>query len=657
MKNKKTFVKINRVTTMFVCCILFCFACFIGTFFFMPERSVMAINWSTQPSDFSFSTTGDGSVANPYKISTAEQLATVSKNIATYKTKSFKLIRNLDISKYNWVPIGTATNQYSGTFDGDNFSISGIRIDAGEGYIHAGLFGRLSGATIKNLTMVDEINTYVVAKGNTTISYAGAVAGYAVNSRFDNVLNFNVDVYSLSKTSTSYAGGIVGLANSSTFNRVVNMGNVNSVTGSASNDAFAGGIVAYCYNGQLIYTRNDGKINSIYSKSLDNINILSVYGSSPNEPIPSDTFTTKTYAGGICGYDELSALSFSYNTNNIKSGVDTGYLSVAGDRNYSSSLPTASYAGGIVGYTNNEITNVYNLGNVTSNAITTSNNYDTSYYGYAYINELDVAGQWWGPYYWKDYFSFYINTDLTNKYVEDVTTYKVEKNLAYAGGIAGYSQYSITSAYNDGAVSGGKETKTQKYVISLKMTEEREFVKTPFYRIFYSTVSWTNRLYFSAIKGNRSANDLTNTYGNYDYFDYTRSVVLNCYEGGDSLSAGTKQISLQEGNLIGYSSLPDWRYSSQERFNNSLKRNSTGKNITLNNTFLFSFYKKEFAFPEYNNPSTETIQVSLTSTSTNQQKNYTTITSTSISVLNLGSDWSKVSGINGNRPYITNFYW
>ena len=318
--------KLNKLTITIMSCILFLCACFVGTFFFVGEKSVFAVNWSIAPSDTTFLTTGEGTVQKPYKIATAAQLATVSKNIATLKTKSFELVSNLDVSNYEWVPIGTLSNAYSGTFNGKGYAISGLRIDESSNYSYAGLFGYLSSATIKNLTLVAEKNNYVVSKTNTLSSAAGALAGYSEYSTLDNILNFNVDVYSLSKAASSYAGGIVGQAYFTTFNRVVNLGDVNSLTGNALSNSYAGGIARYTYMGRLDYTRNDGFIDGHYSKLFVGLQQLRAYDATPQEPDPK-VFTTKIYAGGNVGYSE-SNISLSYNTNSVNAGIVAQSLQV-----------------------------------------------------------------------------------------------------------------------------------------------------------------------------------------------------------------------------------------------------------------------------------------------------------------------------------------
>lgn len=72
---------------------------------------------------------GDGSKENPYQIATAAQLNAVRNHMDSH----FVLINDIDLSKYNWEPIGgikdvEAKDGYRGTFDGQNHAISGLTI-------------------------------------------------------------------------------------------------------------------------------------------------------------------------------------------------------------------------------------------------------------------------------------------------------------------------------------------------------------------------------------------------------------------------------------------------------------------------------------------------------------------------------------------------
>ncbi len=141
-----------------------------------------------------------GSESNPYIIGTRDQLVTLSNivrgatnatnswytsdvykyvkgTIASYGGAYFKLARSI-ASIGNITPIGTSSNVFSATFDGNKNNLSDLNISVAGNNV--GLFGYISGATIKYLTVNGSV------KGS---QYVGGVVGYALNSTIENVTN------------------------------------------------------------------------------------------------------------------------------------------------------------------------------------------------------------------------------------------------------------------------------------------------------------------------------------------------------------------------------------------------------------------------------------------------------------------------------------
>ena len=183
------------------------------------------------------------------------------------------------VSRMN--PIGSETQPYTGTFDGGGYTIRGLCVSKrsyynGESYSesnHAGLFGKLSGATVKNLT----VTGYVDGR-----FYVGGIAGYAddttklLNCRNECIVVSGQSTYPYVSDPESvirYVGGIVGYnagsvtacCNAGTVTGIDSVGgitgggpgtvsdcyNVGAVTASGQNAggiAGNGGTVSYCYN-------------------------------------------------------------------------------------------------------------------------------------------------------------------------------------------------------------------------------------------------------------------------------------------------------------------------------------------------------------------------------------------------------------------------
>lgn len=90
-------------------------------------------------------------------------------NIRDDLSGQYILMNDITLSGYdNWTPIGTSSNYFSGVFSGGGFTISGLNINSEDDY--QGLFGYVSGATIKNV-IVKEPSIQVG-------QYSGAVVGY-----------------------------------------------------------------------------------------------------------------------------------------------------------------------------------------------------------------------------------------------------------------------------------------------------------------------------------------------------------------------------------------------------------------------------------------------------------------------------------------------
>ncbi len=91
---------------------------------------------------------GDGSSENPYLIGTLDELIAFRNKVNGGETSACaKLTANIEVGA--WTPIGTSSNKYSGTFDGDGYELTGITGSGNEW----GFFAHTNGAIIKNLTI------------------------------------------------------------------------------------------------------------------------------------------------------------------------------------------------------------------------------------------------------------------------------------------------------------------------------------------------------------------------------------------------------------------------------------------------------------------------------------------------------------------------
>ena len=217
--------------------------------------------------------TGNGTETDPYQISTADGLKWFRDKVNNAKTPDETkicavLTEDIDLNNEPWTPIGIGEDTrkddlpYSGTFDGNGHTISGLNVNYGDK--NGGLFCYVKSATIKNLTVAGSV-TYSSGGG---IAYGGIV-GYADSSTIENCTN------RCTVTGRWYAGGIVGWAANTTITGCANFGNI-----SISGINCVGGICGYLSS----YASDETSTN--FSTIRDCYNVGSISG---------------IYAGGIAG--------------------------------------------------------------------------------------------------------------------------------------------------------------------------------------------------------------------------------------------------------------------------------------------------------------------------------------------------------------------
>lgn len=135
-----------------------------------------------------FSGAGNGTSASPYEVATAAQLNEVRGDLDAH----YILTADIDLSSYtNWEPIGTfvpvsdedpetprTADAFSGSFDGKNHTVSGLKIARNDGVVVA-LFGCTANATVKDLILTEANVT-----GNMMVA---AGIGYAFKTTVDNL--------------------------------------------------------------------------------------------------------------------------------------------------------------------------------------------------------------------------------------------------------------------------------------------------------------------------------------------------------------------------------------------------------------------------------------------------------------------------------------
>ncbi|WP_455488856.1 hypothetical protein [Gemmiger sp.] len=113
-----------------------------------------------------------------------------------------RLMKDIAMDGTEWTPIGTNAKPFTGTFDGNGNTITGLTCTDTSAY-YVGLVGYASGATIQNVTVKES-----AFNGN---SYIGAVCGRIVNGTITNCHAVKTTIGELGRNNyPQYCGGIVG---------------------------------------------------------------------------------------------------------------------------------------------------------------------------------------------------------------------------------------------------------------------------------------------------------------------------------------------------------------------------------------------------------------------------------------------------------------
>ena len=197
---------------------------------------------------------GDGSVENPYVITTPAQLNLVRKGLSKHYVLGADIVfTEQDFAEggafYNsgnfWSPIGTSSTPFSGSFSGNGFAIFGLKIYT------VGKVGALSVSGGDDGWSGD----YIIGGGTvTTISPTMGLFGYNTGVIKDLSVEIKLLYGRASNSRNMYVGGVVGY-NTGTVSGCYVFGNVHS--GAAT--------TTLTYSGLIVGYNNGGNINNCYS--------------------------------------------------------------------------------------------------------------------------------------------------------------------------------------------------------------------------------------------------------------------------------------------------------------------------------------------------------------------------------------------------------
>ena len=155
------------------------------------------------------------SAANITVIRNASQL----QNINNKLDGNYILSSDIDLSSIaNWTPIGNSSNPFTGIFNGNGYTISGLSVFSDQPE-EIGLFGYVSGGTIKNLHVSGSIKSELGDfSGEFVFAYAGGIAGNILNSTIEQCSFSGTVSCSVGNCCYSRAGGITTAVSSTLRN-------------------------------------------------------------------------------------------------------------------------------------------------------------------------------------------------------------------------------------------------------------------------------------------------------------------------------------------------------------------------------------------------------------------------------------------------------
>ena len=289
-------------------------------------------------------TRGNGSVDNPYEISTAAELAWFRdyvNNESQYASAT--LTEDIDLSEFchaadaatnteelSWDPIGNG-KMYCGTFDGNGKTIRNLYINST--FMVEGFFGYANSGSIKNITFDNAKvkNTHYNGTGiltgafeKCTIENIKTLANCSVEGTYNTGGIAGIGTGNISNcenramvNGTNNVGGIVGNSSDNTISSCANYG---AVTGTESN---VGGMVGFFISGTIQNCANYGDISGAdcvgnqigYAATVNLNNVLGIGNvtatTSQSGLLAGVIWDSSSTAAGILAYNSSAKLTIN----------------------------------------------------------------------------------------------------------------------------------------------------------------------------------------------------------------------------------------------------------------------------------------------------------------------------------------------------------
>ncbi len=244
------------------------------------------------------------------------------KAIANDLAGNYVLANDITLSG-EWIPIGTSTNPFTGSFDGGGHFIKGLTIQSGADDV--GFFGFIKNATVSNVRF-----TGARIAGN---KQAGILAGQAISSEISKVFTSGI------LTGYDHIGGIVGDARGDSGNgELTTISDCFSTAGAFSTTHQGGGIAGWTNAGVFTHVLFLGSATARYNGAGGIVSIIdggtaSVKGS-VGAPVMLSGAKDRTHSiagwangGSFIGENNLSSAATTVYTDGAVTDINT----LAGD--------------------------------------------------------------------------------------------------------------------------------------------------------------------------------------------------------------------------------------------------------------------------------------------------------------------------------------
>ncbi len=471
---------------------------------------------------------GNGLSGTPYQIANEADLSYLASHSADWG-KHFIQTANIVMSA-NHTPIGNSTTSFTGSYDGDEYTITSLSVSQTADY--AGMFGYVDGAEIKDLSLAS-LN---VSGGD---DYVGGLAGYATGATITNIS------VSGSVSGKYNLGGMIGEAENTVIsNCAASAITVNSTGGTDAGSNIGGliGVLSTTGSGSVSSSSSSGTVNSDGAEDVggligeSQVNVTNCSSSANVDAVD--------YVGGLIGFPDGGTISNSHSTGTVEGDEYVGgFLGDADACTIQNCYSTGTvsidgsdedYIGGFIGRADAcTISGSYSSGNVSGD------DWTGGFIGYA-LNGCDISTSYCiattvnGYHYTGGFIGRLEASDVTQCYA----TANVNAEGEDVGGFIGVSEDAssvfpnVTRSYSSGNVVG---TDTDSDDVGGFIGENWGLVENCYSRGDVSNTGGSDSDWFGAFMGNNKGSGTVRYC--YTTGDYTTAVGAHGFIWGNSGTA------------------------------------------------------------------------------------------------------------------------